>query len=129
MPIQSNFGEKAHRKSIKSISLHIDKLTKRERERERGYPRIPKRIGKPSSVPLYKASSSTLNNLYQMQPTLATLYPININLHFLINGYIFILLHLIVKIQLPKKTKLYFFFFLMGNYNIIPRINICNELK
>jgi hypothetical protein len=36
----------------------------REREREkRAYPRIPKRTGNVSSVPLYKASSSTVNNL------------------------------------------------------------------
>lgn len=43
---------------------HANMKTYREREREkRVYPRIPKRMGNVSSVPLYKASSSTVNNL------------------------------------------------------------------
>jgi hypothetical protein len=41
-------------------------------EREREYPRIPKRMGNPSSLPLYKANSSAVNNLWKKQATTAT---------------------------------------------------------
>lgn len=34
------------------------------------YPRIPRRIGNPLSVPLYKASSSTLKSFYKTKQEL-----------------------------------------------------------
>lgn len=54
------------------------------------YPRIPRKIGKLASVPLYKASSSTVNNLYKITTTTASSH---------------ILLHYNFKHSKPNPTK------------------------
>jgi len=57
-------NKKTHTHTHTRIYIYIYIEREREREREkRVYPRIPKRMGNVSSVPLCKASSSAVNNL------------------------------------------------------------------